>query len=143
VINNRCQRTIQDSARPAARLDKAGLRSTAGFSLVTSLGGRGYNPFASSVPPPPVVEKCAPRAADDYIIGSGDELSSFVDRNPELGQGGVAVRLDGRTSTPMIEDIVAAANRAVLVRIDPDGKRPTIKVRLSDLIKDGDIDQNF
>ena len=35
----------------------------------------------------------------------------------------------------------AAGNSAVLVR-DLAGKRQTIKVRLSDLIKDGDIDQN-
>jgi polysaccharide biosynthesis/export protein len=37
----------------------------------------------------------------------------------------------------------AAGNRAVVVRTDPDGKRQTIKVRLSDLIKDGDIGQNI
>ncbi len=35
----------------------------------------------------------------------------------------------------------AAGNRAVIVR-DIAGKRQTINVRLSDLIKDGDIDQN-
>lgn len=35
----------------------------------------------------------------------------------------------------------AAGNSAVLVR-DAGGRRETIKVRLSDLIKDGDIDQN-
>ena len=37
----------------------------------------------------------------------------------------------------------AAGNRAVVVRTDADGKRQTIKVRLSDLIKDGDIGQNI
>jgi polysaccharide biosynthesis/export protein len=31
----------------------------------------------------------------------------------------------------------------VIVRIDGDGKQQTIKVRLSDLIKDGDITQNI
>jgi polysaccharide export outer membrane protein len=36
----------------------------------------------------------------------------------------------------------AAGNRAAVVRTDDDGRRQTIKVRLSDLIKDGDIDQN-
>jgi polysaccharide export outer membrane protein len=35
----------------------------------------------------------------------------------------------------------AAGNRALIVR-DIAGKRQTINVRLSDLIKDGDIDQN-
>jgi polysaccharide export outer membrane protein len=164
-----------------------------------------------------VVDKSAPRADEDYIIGSGDSLSIFVYRNPDLSEGGVAVRPDGRISTPLIEDIVAAGktptqlareieqrltkyiqepnvtvivrgfigppdrqvrvigeatdpiaipyrdhmtlldvmiatkgltkfaagNRAVIVRVDPGGKQQTIKVRLSDLIKDGDISQNI
>jgi polysaccharide export outer membrane protein len=37
----------------------------------------------------------------------------------------------------------AAGNRAVVVRLGPDGKTSTIRARLSDLIKDGDIDQNI
>jgi polysaccharide export outer membrane protein len=155
-------------------------------------------------------------AAEDYIIGSGDQLSVFVYRNPDLSEGGVAVRPDGRISTPLIEDILAAGktptqlareieqklskyvqepnvtvivrsfigpadrqvrvigeaadpiaipyrdhmtlldvmiatkgltkyasgNRATIVRLEPEGKQQMIKVRLSDLIKDGDISQN-
>jgi len=156
-------------------------------------------------------------ASDEYIIGAGDQLSIFVYRNPDLSEGGVAVRPDGRISTPLIEDIIAAGkkpkelarqierklskfiqdpnvtvivrsfigppdrqvrvigeatdpiaipyrdhmtlldvmiatrgltkyasgNRAVIVRVDPDGKRRSITVRLADLIKDGDISQNL
>jgi polysaccharide export outer membrane protein len=156
-------------------------------------------------------------ASDEYIIGAGDQLSVFVYRNPDLSEGGVAVRPDGRISTPLIEDIVAAGkkpkelareiekklskfiqepnvtvivrsfvgppdrqvrvigeatdpiaipyrdhmtlldvmiatrgltkfasgNRAVIVRVDPDGKRRSINVKLADLIKDGDITQNL
>ena len=155
--------------------------------------------------------------SDEYVIGAGDQLSVFVYRNPDLSEGGVAVRPDGRISTPLIEDIVAAGkkpkelareiekrlakfiqdpnvtiivrsfigppdrqvrvigeatdpiaipyrdhmtlldvmiatkgltkyasgNRAVIVRVDPDGKRRSINVRLADLIKDGDIAQNI
>ncbi|HEY0183730.1 MAG TPA: XrtA/PEP-CTERM system exopolysaccharide export protein [Rhodopila sp.] len=166
---------------------------------------------------PPVVEKGAAKVSDDYIIGSGDSLSIFVYHNPDLSEGAVAVRPDGRISTPLIEDIVAsgktptqlareieerlgkyiqepnvtvivrgfigppdrqvrvigeatdpiaipyrdhmtlldvmiatkgltkyaAGNRAVIVRVDGAGKQQTIKVRLSDLIKDGDISQNI
>ena len=36
----------------------------------------------------------------------------------------------------------ASGNRAVIVRIEPGGKQQTIKVRLNDLVKDGDITQN-
>ena len=155
--------------------------------------------------------------SDEYVIGAGDQLSVFVYRNPDLSEGGVAVRPDGRISTPLIEDITAAGktpkqlarelelrlakfiqdpnvtvivrgfvgppdrqvrvigeatdpmaipyrdhmtlldvmiatkgltkyasgNRAVIVRTDPDGKRRSIRVRLADLIKDGDISQNI
>lgn len=189
-----------------------------GVTVFLWLGGCGgpYDPFHAT-PTQPVVEKAASKAADDYIIGSGDQLSIFVYRNPDLSEGGVAVRPDGRISTPLIEDIVAAGktpshlareietrlskyiqepnvtvivrsfigppdrqvrvigeatdpiaipyrdhmtlldvmiatrgltkyaagNRAVIVRTEPGGKSQTVKVRLSDLIKDGDISQNL
>ena len=174
------------------------------------------NPFGSKAPPPSV-EPASAKVPDDYIIGSGDSLSIFVYRNPDLSEPGVAVRPDGRISTPLIEDIVAAGktptqlareiegrlskyvqdpnvtvivrnfigpsdrqvkvigeatepvaipyrdhmtlldvmiatkgltkyaagNRAIIVRTDPDGKQQSIKVRLSDLVKYGDIDQNI
>lgn len=184
--------------------------------LLASCGGR-LDPFAAAPPKPPVSEKGPPKVSEDYVIGSGDQLSIFVYRNPDLSEGGVAVRPDGRISTPLIEDIVAAGktptnlareieqrlakyiqdpnvtvivrgfvgptdrqfrvigeasdpvaipyrdhmtlldvmiatrgltkyaagNRAVIVRLDPSGKSESIKVRLSDLIKDGDISQNI
>jgi len=177
---------------------------------------------------PPTVPPSAPRTADNaspgdtapmdqYVIGSGDALSVFVYRNPDLSEGGVSVRPDGRISVPLIEDITAAGktptqlareiegrlkkyiqdpnvtvivrsfvgpfdrqirvigeatepaaipfrdhmtlldvmiatkgltkyaagNRAEIVRRDADGKQTAIRVRLNDLIKDGDIDQNI
>jgi polysaccharide export outer membrane protein len=164
-----------------------------------------------------VVEPSDSKAPDDYIIGSGDSLSVFVYRNPDLSEPAVAVRPDGRISTPLIEDIeaagktptklareieerlakyvqdpnvtvivrgfigpanrqvrvigeaadpiaipyrdhltlldvmiatkgltkYAAGNRALIVRTDPDGKQQTIKVRLNDLVKYGDVSQNI
>ncbi len=46
---------------------------------------------------------------DQYVIGSGDQLSVFVYRNPDLSEPGVSVRPDGRISVPLlIEDITAA-----------------------------------
>jgi len=186
------------------------------MTLLLALCGCDAQLFASRAEPP-MVEKSVTKAADDYIIGSGDNLSIFVYRNPDLSEAGVAVRPDGRISTPLIEDIVAAGktptqlareieerlakfvqepnvtvivrsfigpsdrqvkvigeatdpiaipfrdhmtlldvmiatkgltkfasgNRAKIIRIDPDGKQQIIKVRLSDLIKDGDITQNI
>jgi polysaccharide export outer membrane protein len=196
-----------------------GIRNIApvvGMALMLGLTGCGTGLFGSHSPPP-VVEQSGSRPPDDYIIGSGDQLSIFVYRNPDLSEGGVAVRPDGRISTPLIEDIVAAGktptqlareieerltkyiqepnvtvivrgfigppdrqvrvigeatdpiaipyrdhmtlldvmiatkgltkyaagNRAIIVRVDAAGKQQTIKVRLNDLIKDGDISQNI
>ena len=194
------------SLRPLLR---AAVLALAGLSLAAcDSGGRGK---------PPVVEHQPPAVPDDYVIGSGDQLSIFVYRNPDLSEGGVAVRPDGRISTPLIEDIVAAGktptqlareieqrlskyiqdpnvtvivrsfigppdrqvrvigeatdpiaipyrdhmtlldvmiatkgltryaagNRAIVVRTDPGGQSETIRVRLNDLIKEGDISQNI
>ena len=173
-------------------------------------------PFGGSAPPPKV-DTPASKTPDDYVIGSGNSLSIFVYRNPDLSEGGVAVRPDGRISTPLIEDIMAsgktptqlareieqrlskyiqepnvtvivrgfvgpsdrqvkvigeatdpvaipyrdhmtlldvmiatkgltkyaAGNRAVIVRTSTDGKQDIIKVRLNDLVKYGDINQNL
>jgi polysaccharide export outer membrane protein len=162
-------------------------------------------------------KKTEVKIAEEYVIGSGDSLSVFVYRNPDLSEGGVSVRPDGRISTPLIEDIVAAGktptalareieerlkkfvqdpnvtvivrnfigppdrqvrvigeatdpiaipyrdhmslldvmiaikgltkyasgNRSIIVRMLPDGKQQSIRVRINDLIKDGDISQNL
>jgi polysaccharide biosynthesis/export protein len=207
--------------RSAARSGIADLAPVPGgglvlLALLLALGGCDPTLFGHHAPPP-VVEKSATKTADDYIIGSGDQLSVFVYRNPDLSEGGVAVRPDGKISTPLIEDIVAAGktptqlareieqrlkkyvqepnvtvivrnfigppdrqvrvigeatdpiaipyrdhmtlldvmiatkgltkyasgNRAIIIRIDGDGKQQTIKVRLNDLIKYGDISQNI
>ena len=43
----------------------------------------------------------------DYLIGPGDSLEIFVWRNPEVSRT-VPVRPDGKISTPLVEDLVAA-----------------------------------
>ncbi len=64
----------------------------------------------------------------DYVIGAGDKLGIFVYDNPQLGAE-IPVRPDGRISTPLVPDIVAA------------GKTPTqlgteLENRLKDYVKD-------
>jgi polysaccharide export outer membrane protein len=53
----------------------------------------------------PVLETPADTA--NYVIGPGDNLEISVWRSPELSTK-VPVRPDGRISTPLVEDIVAA-----------------------------------
>lgn len=45
--------------------------------------------------------------AYNYLIGSGDQLQIFVWRNPEVSQA-VAVRPDGKITTPLVEDLQAS-----------------------------------
>lgn len=44
----------------------------------------------------------------EYRIGQGDLLNIFVWRNPDLTVSGVPVRPDGKVSTPLVQEIVAA-----------------------------------
>src|SRR5471032_3156734 len=67
---------------------------------VIALGGCATGPNA-----PPVSGKITEAA--DYVIGPGDVLQISVWRSPELSTI-VPVRPDGRISTPLVEDIVAA-----------------------------------
>jgi polysaccharide export outer membrane protein len=56
----------------------------------------------------------APGAASigpDYLIGPGDSLQIYVWQNPDLSVT-VPVRQDGRLSTPLVEDMIAAGKTA-------------------------------
>ncbi len=48
------------------------------------------------------------KTAKNYVIGPGDVLDIFVWQNPDLSQKAVPVRPDGRISTPLISNIMAA-----------------------------------
>jgi polysaccharide biosynthesis/export protein len=112
------RRTLRIAARPALALGAA--LTLAGCGM---FGGRGS---------PPVVNHQQSEVSEDYVIGAGDSLSIFVYRNPDLSEAGVAVRPDGRISTPLIDDLTAA------------GKTPTqlareIEKRLSKYIQDANV----
>jgi polysaccharide biosynthesis/export protein len=215
-VSSEYQRLARESEMSAARRPIGKATVLTAWTVLPLLAGCGHDVFPAKAPTPQIAPE-ASKASDDYIIGSGDQLSVFVYRNPDLSEPSVAVRPDGRISTPLIEDIVAAGktptrlareiearltkylqepnvtvivrsfvgppdrqvrvigeaadpvaipyrdhvtlldvmiatkgltkyasgNRAIIVRTDPDGKRQTIKVRLSDLIRDGDISQNI
>ena len=62
---------------------------------------------ASALPNRSATLIAAAAEAPDYLIGPLDKLDVFVWRAPELSTG-VTVRPDGRISTPLVEDMVAA-----------------------------------
>lgn len=68
-------------------------------------------------PSPPNVSGSSP----DYIIGPGDGLQIFVWRNPEVSTS-VPVRPDGKISTPLVEDLVAAGKTPTQLARDIEGE---------------------
>ena len=65
---------------------------------------------------------------EEYVIGSLDELTVFVWRNPELGAS-VQVRPDGRITTPLITDMPAVGKTPSMLAED-------IRLQLSQYIQD-------
>lgn len=73
---------------------------------------------------PPDVVPVSP----EYIIGAGDGLQVFVWRNPEVSVS-VTVRPDGKISTPLVEDLIAAGKTPSQLARD-------IERKLADYLKD-------
>ncbi len=79
----------------------------------------------------------AAAAAPDYLIGPLDKLEIFVWRAPELSTN-VTVRPDGRISTPLVEDMVAAGKTPSKLANDLEGvlreyvRTPEVTVIVSD-----------
>jgi polysaccharide export outer membrane protein len=92
------------------------------YSCIALLGAFSSVAIAQTTPAPPAAASGAMAAApaagaaaaptpaavsEDYVIGPGDAIQVFVWLNPELSTN-VAVRPDGKISTPLVEDMVAA-----------------------------------
>ena len=79
----------------------------------------------------------AAAAAPDYLIGPLHQLEIFVWRAPELSTK-VTVRPDGRISTPLVEDMVAAGKTPSTLASDLEGvlrefvRTPEVTVIVSD-----------
>lgn len=102
------------------------LGAAVGLAACAQLGGEAA---ASATVATASQPKPANTNPGEYVIGAGDSLSIFVYHNPDLSEPGVAVRPDGRISTPLINDLTAA------------GKTPTelaheIEDRLKKYIQD-------
>lgn len=59
----------------------------------------------------PVAPAAAATINPDYLIGPGDKLQIYVWQNPDLTVT-VPVRQDGKVSTPLVEDMLAAGKTA-------------------------------
>jgi polysaccharide export outer membrane protein len=72
------------------------------LGAVVALGGCGSAP-----PRAEAADAAKATTGQEYVIGPGDALNIFVWRNPELSSN-IPVRPDGKISTPLVEDMVAA-----------------------------------
>lgn len=77
-------------------------------ALLTACAGQSNSPPVVPAGSSASANGAAGTKADEYVIGAGDTLSVFVYRNADLSESAVAVRPDGRISTPLIDDITAA-----------------------------------
>ena len=65
--------------------------------------------FAADDPPPPAAKNSDAKAGETYKIGKGDILEIIVWKEPEFSRESILVRLDGKISFPLLDDIQAAA----------------------------------
>ena len=88
---------------------------------------------ATSGPAPMLPEGAEPLAQTDYIIAPGASLNIFVWQHPDLSTT-VPVRPDGKISTPLIEDMVAAGKTPTQLARDMEEvlaryiRQPTVNV---------------
>ena len=74
--------------------------------LLALLGAALLGSGCSMTPKHPPVPSMALDQGPDYLIGPGDSVNIFVWRHPELSSS-VAVRPDGKITTPLVEDVPA------------------------------------
>jgi polysaccharide export outer membrane protein len=80
----------------------------ASASMVALAGCASGGRSGHSLPPAgSASETSAAQVSENYVIGPMDEITIFVWRNTELGWTG-QVRPDGRITTPLINDMIAA-----------------------------------
>ena len=98
-------------------------------ALLLPIGCSGRAP-----PPPDAATRAAERAADTapYVIGPGDRLGIFVYDSPQLSVADLPVRPDGRISTPLVSDVVAAGQT-------PAALSKTLTDRLSQFVREPNV----
>jgi len=116
---------INDTIRAAAALAAA--------MMLAACGTLGGEKLAAA----PANTSDASSSAPDYLIGPLDQLQIFVWRADELSTQ-VTVRPDGRISTPLVEDMVAAGKTPSALANDLEGvlreyvRSPEVTVIVSD-----------
>jgi polysaccharide export outer membrane protein len=74
----------------------------------------------------------APATNAEYVLGAGDRLSVYVYDSPQLSVTDLPIRPDGRISTPLIPDIMAAGKT-------PSQLAQELKAKLSAYVQDPNV----
>jgi polysaccharide export outer membrane protein len=107
---------------------KSKLALAVSMSALALAGCAGSPRSGNTLPAAPFVGGSEDDVTESYVIGALDELRIFVWRNEELGAQ-VQVRPDGRITTPLISDMVAAGKTPAQLAED-------IRVALGQYIQD-------
>jgi polysaccharide export outer membrane protein len=125
-----------DSTVMAKILLRRDLRSLCVFALLTTLVAGCANDLVETTLPP----KTQPAPSQDYLIAPGDTLAVFVWANPDLSIVNVPVRPDGKVTTPLAEDVVAAGKTAAQLSRDIEQelsasvRNPRVTVSVTDFV---------
>ena len=103
---------------------------TPGRTFIAALAALGLAACAGTAREQPSAEQLetgAVQAQEEYVIGPKDVLAIVVWREPELSLGSVEVRLDGKISVPLIDEVQAAGRTPLQLKEE-------ITLRLQDFI---------
>ncbi|NHA15389.1 sugar ABC transporter substrate-binding protein [Thioalkalivibrio sp. XN279] len=110
----------------------AGIRRLVAAAAILTMGALAGG-CASSGPAPVLPESSMSAAETDYIIAPGAVLNIFVWQHPDLSTT-IPVRPDGKVSTPLIEDMMAAGKTPTQLARDMEEvlsrfiRQPTVNV---------------
>jgi polysaccharide export outer membrane protein len=74
----------------------------------------------------------SPGSTKSYIIGNGDVLEIVTWKEPDFTRDEIVVRLDGKISFPLLDDLVAAGRTPTELKVD-------IQERLKDFVADPNV----
>ena len=89
-------------------------------------------PSFSQTEPPQETAESPTDPGDVYIIGNGDILEIVTWKEPDFSREEIIVRLDGKISFPLLDDVVAAGKTPTQLKWD-------IENRLKDFVADPNV----
>ncbi len=122
------------------------LAFVAALVLLAGCSANGPPVVTSAPEPAKAADAATPAKPDVYVIGPGDQLNVFVYDSPQLSMT-VPVRPDGRISTPLVPELMAAGKTPsqlahdITERLKEFVKEPNVTVIVSSFV--GPLDRQI